>query len=152
MTVGGSTFAAATFAGNSNSNIGRFYAVDVGAVLGGATDYIVLDALLDKDTRNYGWALVRRAGNFWVIGTVGGDANATAPTEYLFAPGTVDAPSLDAPLWSFTGAGAVNNIDVAVVSAAAGSTTLHVLAGGPANIGPDGNGGQVYWHELVVTT
>jgi hypothetical protein len=38
-----------------------------------------------------------------------------------------------------------------VTASAAGSTTLQVLAGGPANIGDDGNGGEVYWHELVVT-
>ena len=151
LTVGGSTFAAGSFVGNSMSTVGRFYAVDVAAAMSGATDFIVLDSLLDKDTKNLGWALVREAGAFWVLGSVGGDVNATSATEYLFAPGTVDAPSLDAPLWTFTGGGAVNNLDASVVASSAGSTTLQVLAGGPGNIGPDGNGGQVYWHELTIS-
>jgi hypothetical protein len=97
------------------------------------------------------WALVRKAGPYWVVGTTGGTANATSPTEYLFAPGTIDSPSIDSPVWSFTGGGSVNNLDVALVAAAPGSTTLQVLAGGPGNIGPDGNGGEVYWHELTIT-
>jgi len=146
LTVGGSTFAAGTFVGGQWSNVGRFYAVDVGAAMAGGSDYIVLDALLDNNVQvnnAVAWGLVRKAGPFWVVGTTGGTANATAPTEFLFAPGAVGAPSLDAPLWSFTGGGSVNNLDAAVVASAAGSTTVQVLAGGPANIGPDGNGGQV---------
>jgi hypothetical protein len=153
LTVGGSTFAAGSFAGGAYSNVGRFYAVDVGAAMAGGSDYIVLDSLLDNNiaAADVAWALVRKAGPYWILGTTGGTANATSPTEYLFAPGTVDAPSLDAPLWNFTGGGSVNNLDAALVASAAGSTTLQVLAGGPGNIGPDGNGGQVYWHELVIT-
>ena len=38
-----------------------------------------------------------------------------------------------------------------VTASAPGSTTLQVLAGGPGHIGPDGNGGHVYWHELTIT-
>jgi hypothetical protein len=154
LTVGGSTFAAATFVGGQYSNVGRFYAVDVGAAMSGGTDYIVLDSLLDNNVKvnnAVAWALVRKAGGYWVVGTTGGTANATTPTEYLFAPGTTDAPSLDAPLWTFTGGGSVNNLDAALVATAGGTTTLQVLAGGPGNIGPDGNGGQVYWHELEIT-
>jgi hypothetical protein len=151
LTVGGSTFAAGSYVGGANANIGRFYAVDVGAATSGSTDYIVLDALLDKASSNLDWALVRSAGPYWVLGTAGGAANATAPTEYLFAPGTTDAPSLDAPLWTFTGGGGVNNLAAALVSSAGGTTTLQVLAGGPGNIGVDGNGGQVYWHQLEVS-
>ena len=155
LTVGASTYAAATFAGGDYSNFGRFYAVDAGAVLSGATDYIVTDALLDsnKDSKAVAWGLLRKAGSYWVVGTTGGISNATAPTEYLFAPGTTDAPSVDAPLWTFTGAGAVNNLDAALVSAAGGTQVLQVLAGGPGNTGdgPDGNGGEVYWHQLTVT-
>ena len=153
LTVGASTFAAGTYVGGDYSNVGRFYAVDAGAVAGGGSDYIVLDALLDNNVNSHdlAWALVRKAGPYWVVGTTGGTANATSPTEYLFAPGTTDAPSVDAPLWSFTGGGSVNNIDVALVASAAGTTTLSVLAGGPGNIGTGGNGGQVYWHELTIT-
>ena len=154
LTVGTSTFAASSYSGGDYSNVGRFYAVDVGAVMGGGSDYIVLDALLDNNIKvnnAVAWALVRKAGPFWVLGTTGGTANATSPTEYLFAPGTTDAPSIDSPLWNFTGGGSVNNLDVALVSSSAGTTTLQVLAGGPGNIGPDGNGGQVYWHTLTIT-
>lgn len=156
LTVGSSTYAAGTYVGSTSGNVGRFYAVDVSAAMsgggGGGGNYIVLDALLDKDVSNVGDALVRKAGPYWVVGTAGGNANATSPTEYLFAPGTTDSPSLDSPLWSFTGGGAVNNLDVALVSSTGGTTTLQVLAGGPGNIGTGGNGGQVYWHELVVTS
>lgn len=154
LSVGGSTFAAGTYAGGSYSNVGRFYAVDVGAVMSGGADYIVLDALLDNNAKvnnDVAWALVRKAGPFWIVGTTGGTGNATSPTEYLFSPGTTDSPSVDAPLWTFTGGGSVNNLDAALVASRAGSTTLQVLAGGPGNIGPDGNGGQVYWHELTIT-
>ncbi len=153
MTVGSSTFAAGTYVGSTASDVGRIYGVDLGAVAAGGTDYIVLDSLLDSNGANgaTAFALLRKAGAFWVVGTTGGTANATSPTEYLFAPGTIDAPSLDAPLWKFTGGGGVNNLDAAVVASAAGSTTVQVLAGGPGNIGVSGNGGQVYWHELVIT-
>ena len=153
MTVGASTFAAGTFVGSTASDVGRIYAVDLGAVMAGSLSYIVLDSLLDNDAANgaTAFALLRKAGAFWVVGTTGGTANATAPTEYLFAPGTTDAPSLDAPLWKFTGGGGVSNIDALVVAADAASTTLQVLAGGPGNIGVSGNGGQVYWHSLKIT-
>ena len=153
MTVGASTFAAGTFVGSTASDVGRIYAVDLGAVMAGSQDYIVLDSLLDSNAANgaQAFALLRKAGPFFVVGSTGGTANASAPTEYLFAPGTTDAPSLDAPLWKFTGGGGVSNIDALVVASDAGSTTLQVLAGGPGNIGTDGNGGEVYWHELVVT-
>ena len=154
LSVGNSTFAGCTFAGGSYSNVGRFYAVDAGAVFAGASDYIVTDAVLDNNiaTNNaLAWSLVRKAGAYWVVGTTGGISNATAPTEYLFAPGTTDAPSVDAPLWKFTGAGSVNNIDAILEASTAGSQTLQVLAGGPGNTGPDGNGGEVYWHRLTVT-
>ena len=153
MTIGSSTFAAGTYVGSTASDVGRIYGVDLGAVAAGGTDYIVLDALLDNNVAdgNTGSALLRKAGPFWVVGTAGGTANASAPTEYLFAPGTTGAPSLDAPLWRFTGGGGVSNLDAAVVASGPGSTTLQVLAGGPGNIGISGNGGQVYWHELVVT-
>jgi hypothetical protein len=47
----------------------------------------------------------------------------------------------------------VNNLDAALVSAAGGTQVLQVLAGGPGNTGdgPDGNGGEVYWHQLTIT-
>ena len=153
MTVGASTFAAGTYVGSTSSDVGRIYAVDLGAVSAGSQDYIVLDALLDNNAASgaNAFALLRQAGPYWVVGTAGGAANATSPTEYLFAPGTTDAPSLDTPLWTFTGGGGVNNLDAAVVASGAGSTTVQVLAGGPGNVGTDGNGGQVYWHELVIT-
>jgi hypothetical protein len=154
LTVNGSTFAAGTYMGGQWSNVGRLYAVDAGAVAGGGSDYIVLDAILDNNIKvnnALAWALVRKAGPFWVLGTTGGTANATSPTEFLFAPGTTDAPSIDSPLWTFTGGGSVNNLDVALVAAAGGSTTLQVLAGGPGNVGPGGNGGQVYWHQLEIS-
>ena len=156
LTVGASTFAAATYAGGSYSNIGRFYAVDAGAVLGGQPSYIVTDALLDNNkavNSALAWGLLRKAGSYWVVGTTGGTANATAPTEYLFEPGTTDAPSVDSPLWTFTGAGAVNNLDAALAASAGGTQTLQVLAGGPGNTGdgPDGNGGEVYWHQLTIS-
>ena len=154
LTVGGSTFAAGSFVGGDYSNVGRLYAVDVGAAMAGGSNYIVLDSLLDNNIKMnnaVAWGLVRKAGPFWVVGTTGGTANATSPTEYLFAPGTVDSPSLDTPLWKFTGGGSVNNLDAAVVSSTPTTTTLQILAGGPCNIGPGGNGGQVYWHELTIT-
>ena len=156
LTVGSSTFAAATYSGGQYGNVGRFYAVDAGAALSGAPDFIVTDAILDNNiavNSALAWSLVRKAGGYWVVGTTGGTANATSPTEYLFAPGTTDAPSVDSPLWTFTGAGAVNNLDAALVASAAGTQTLQVLAGGPGNTGdgPDGNGGWVYWHSLTIT-
>ena len=117
----------------------------------------MVDSLLDDDRKNnphnvWGWALVRSVGPFWAVGTLGGVENATSPTEYLFAPGTTDAPSLDAPLWTFAGAGSVDDIDALFISSSPTSTTVQVLAGGAANVGAGGNGGQVYWHELEVAT
>ena len=122
-------------------------------MVAGGSDYIVLDALLDSNVADgsTGSALLRKAGGYWVVGTAGGTGNATAPTEYLFAPGSTGAPSLDSPLWRFTGGGGVSNLDAVVAASGAGTTTVHVLAGGPGNIGISGNGGQVYWHELVIT-
>ncbi len=149
LTVGGSTFAAGTYSGGAKSNLGRFYAVDAGAVAAGGSDYIVLDALLNDNEQNPCNALVRKAGPYWVVVSTLGIANASAATEYLFAPGTTDAPSVDSPLWTFSG-GLIDNVDVAVVAAkgaTAATTTLQVLTGGP---GVTGNGGQVYWHELVI--
>jgi hypothetical protein len=152
--VGASTFAAATYAGDSYSTTGRFYAVDAAAVLSGAPDYIVTDCILDNNAASnsaLAWSLLRKAGSYWVVGTTGGIQNATSPTEYLFAPGTTDAPSLDAPLWTFAGEGSVDDIDAVVVASSAASTTVQVLAGGAANVGAGGNGGQVYWHQLEIS-
>lgn len=148
----GGHFAAFTYAGGDYSEIGRLYAVDADAVVAGSTDYIVLDSLLDSmpASKDVAWALVRSVGDYWAVGTTGGTANATLPTEYLFAPGTVAAPSLDAPLWKFTGGGSVNNIDAALISSTASADVIHILAAGPGNVGPDGNGGQAYWHELTI--
>ena len=156
LTVGSSTFAAATYAGGSYSTTGRFYAVDAAAVLSGQPSYIVTDCILDNNAASnsaLAWSLLRKAGSYWVVGTTGGIQNATSPTEYLFAPGSTDAPSVDAPLWTFTGAGAVNNLDAALVTSSPGRQTLQVLAGGPGNTGDgaDGNGGEVYWHQLTVS-
>jgi hypothetical protein len=156
LTVGNATYAGSTYAGGSYSNVGRFYAVDCAAVLGGAPNYIVLDSLLDNNiavNSALAWALVRKAGDFWVVGSTGGTSNATSPTEFLFAPGTTDAPSVDTPLWKFFGGGAVSNLDAALVASTPTSQTLQILAGGPGNTGdgPDGNGGEVYWHQLTVT-
>ena len=139
--------------GSTASDVGRVYGVDLGAVAAGSLNYIVLDALLDNNAADgaAAFALLRKAGAFWVLGTTGGTANATSPTEYLFAPGTTDAPSLDAPLWTFTGGGGVSNIDAVLVASGADSATIQVLAGGPGNIGVSGNGGQVYWHQLVIS-
>ena len=153
MTVGSSTFAAGTYGGSTSTDVGRIYGVDLGAVAAGSQNYIVLDSLLDNNAANgaSAAALLRKAGHYWVVGTAGGTANATSPTEYLFAPGTTDTPSLDSPLWQFTGGGGVNNLDAAVVTSGPGTTTLQVLAGGPGTIGSVSSGGQVYWHQLVIT-
>ena len=156
LTVGKSILAGGAYYGSTAMNVGRFYAVDVGAALSGGSSYIVTDAILDNNSKNnthnvWGFALVRGVGPFWAVGTLGGVENATTPTEYLFAPGTTDAPSLDTPLWTFSGAGSVDDIDAVVVASSAASTTVQVLAGGAANVGAGGNGGQVYWHELEIT-
>lgn len=155
LTMGSSTFAGGGYYGSTAMNVGRFYAVDVDAALSGSPSFIVVDSILDNNSKNnshnvWGFALVRSVGPFWVVGTLGGVENATSPTEYLFAPGTTDAPSLDAPLWKFTGAGNIDNLDAVLVASSAASTTVQVLGGGAGNPGAGGNGGQVYWHELEI--
>ena len=156
LTVGASTLVGGAYYGSTAMNVGRFYAVDAAAALSGASSFIVADAILDNNSRNnphnvWGFALVRAVGPLWAVGTLGGTANASSPTEYLFAPGSTGAPALDAPLWAFAGAGSVDDLDAVVVAAGAGSVTVQVLAGGAANVGAGGNGGQVYWHEVEVT-
>ena len=156
LTAGNSTLAGGAYYGSTAMNVGRFFAIDVGAALSGSSSYIVVDSILDNDSKNnphnvWGFALVRRVGQFWAVGTLGGVENATSPTEYLFAPGTTDSPSLDAPLWTFTGAGNINNLDAVVVASTAASTTVQLLAGGAGYVGADSNGGQVYWHELEIS-
>jgi hypothetical protein len=127
--------------------------VDADAALSGSQDFIVVDATLDNDLQqdgSLGWAIARTAGDYWVVGSLGGITNASQPTEYLFAPGTPANPALT-PLWSFTGAGDVDNLDALLFSSNTTTDVLHVIAAGAANTGAGGNGGQAYWHEITVS-
>ena len=128
-------------------------AVDADVALSGSEDYIVADSLLDNDVKqdsSLGWAIARTVGGYWVLGSLGGIGNATQPTEFLFAPGSTTTPAL-APLWAFTGAGGVDDLDALLVSSNATADVIQVIAAGAANTGGGGNGGQAYWHELTVS-
>jgi hypothetical protein len=151
-TVGGvmKNYGGATFF-DGDYREGRFYAVDLDAVVAGSLSYIVIDHIQDITTSVVSFALVETAGPYFVTGSNGGNGNGTQPNLFLYEAGTPDAPAMTS-LWNATTAGLVNNLATLVTSTSATGIDIHVLVAsfGETASGSSGNGGNALWLELNV--
>lgn len=155
--VGGASFFANTPQGARDSgnagSIGRFYAIDLEASSDAAADFILIDHIQDTNKRGLAWSLAKAAGDYFVLGSMGGDGNVTEPNLYVYEAGVPGAPAL-APIYQATEPGYTLDMDVMLVGAmgAKGEAVIQVISanGGEDGSGSGGNGGNAVWVELSV--